>query len=158
MRSGEAEWYEGVSVEYVPGKNAVLTIYDNDIEVESIVLSDLPDKAAMHRLMVDKGFVKKSSEGIAEVQRAVAERDERERDLQEKKRASLKVKREIHVLQQKLDQTVDETERAEIQDQINAVRQAAANVRLVGEVRRPDSRLAGEKREGVTAATSGDEL
>ena len=58
---GEAESYKGITVTYVHGKTAVLTIYDNGKEVEKIVMHELKNKDAMHAMMRDKGFQLKFS-------------------------------------------------------------------------------------------------
>lgn len=49
------------------GRKAILYIYDDSgEEVEQVTLSDYKTKEEMHALMVDKGFVKRSEEEIAE--------------------------------------------------------------------------------------------
>ena len=72
---GEAESYQGVKVTYVPGKTAILTIYEDGREKEKIVMHELKDRPAMHALMKEKGFKLKSSdttERRAEEERADA--------------------------------------------------------------------------------------
>ena len=65
---GEAESYQGVKVTYVHGKTAILTIYnDQGKEQEKIVLHELKDRPAMHALMEEKGFRKKSAEEIEKI-------------------------------------------------------------------------------------------
>lgn len=56
LKDGEAESYQGVSVEYIHGRKAVLTIYNkNDEELEKITLSDYKTKEEMHALFQEKG-------------------------------------------------------------------------------------------------------
>lgn len=56
MKDGEAESYEGVTVEYIHGRKAVLTIFEEEEELEKITLSDYQTKEEMHALMVEKGM------------------------------------------------------------------------------------------------------
>lgn len=49
-----------MEVKYVPGRKAVLTIYNDDIEMEKITLSDYKTKKDMHNLFLEKGFRKKT--------------------------------------------------------------------------------------------------
>jgi hypothetical protein len=51
----------GVSVKYVHGRTAVMTIYVDNVEKEKIPLHTIKTKQAMHALMVEKGFVMKSN-------------------------------------------------------------------------------------------------
>jgi len=97
LKDGEAEWYHNVSVKYVGGKKAVLTIFDGDEEKEKVTLSEYKEKDEMHAMMIEKGFVKKSDEEIELVKieiekrkaEEVAERErkrEERRKLQERRR------------------------------------------------------------------------
>lgn len=74
LKDSEAEEYQGVEVQYVHGRTAVLTIYRDGEEQEQITLSDYKTKEEMHALMVEKGFVKKSEEEIAEMRRLAQEK------------------------------------------------------------------------------------
>jgi Sep15/SelM redox domain len=60
LKDGEAEQYAGIKVTYVAGRTAVLTIYQNQQKQEEVVLHELKNKAAMHALFRQKGFVLKS--------------------------------------------------------------------------------------------------
>jgi len=63
LKDGEAESYHGVSVEYVKGRKAVMTIYNaEEEEQESINLHEINDKDTLHALFREKGFVQKSQE------------------------------------------------------------------------------------------------
>lgn len=79
---GEAEWYEGVNVTFISGRTAVMTVFQDGKELEQIVMSKISTKQKMHKLMVDKGFKKKSPEVIAKQDKIRKERQEKE----EKKR------------------------------------------------------------------------
>lgn len=61
-------WYHGVEVNYVSGRKAVLYVYDDEKEVEQVVLSDYEErgKEAMHEMMLEKGFVKRTEEEMRE--------------------------------------------------------------------------------------------
>ena len=90
LKDSEAEEYQGVEVEYVHGRTAVLTIYKDGEEQEQITLSDYKSKEEMHALMVEKGFVKKSDEEIAE--KAQLNKEHKEEQAEEK---SLKQEAEL---------------------------------------------------------------
>jgi Sep15/SelM redox domain len=60
LKDGEAESYAGIKVTYVAGRTAVLTIYQDQQKQEEVVLHELKNKAAMHELFRQKGFVLKS--------------------------------------------------------------------------------------------------
>ena len=96
LKDGEAEQYQGISIRYVAGREAILTIYNDGVEQEKVHLHTLTDKASMHRLFQDKGFVKKegsdtasrqlpttktTQEEVRDQRRAEKERKRREREL-----------------------------------------------------------------------------
>ena len=75
LKDGEAEQYVGLTVVYIPGRQAVLTVYhsnsNNDDDDDDggkpiktvhtqVTLSDIPTKKEMHALMVDQGFTRKA--------------------------------------------------------------------------------------------------
>lgn len=62
MKLGEAEEYENVEVTYVSGKKAILTIFDDDQEIDRIALSEYKTREELHEMMVKKGFKKKNQE------------------------------------------------------------------------------------------------
>jgi hypothetical protein len=89
LKDREAEYYVGVEVEFKHGMDAVLTVLEEGIEREKVVLSDLSTKEDMHRLMVEKGFQRKSEEEIARM------KAERYWLLEEEKAATLKRNEEL---------------------------------------------------------------
>jgi hypothetical protein len=58
--------YKDVTVNYIAGKKAVLTIYNkkDETELEKITLSDYDDKTKLHDLFNDKGFTKYTQDEI----------------------------------------------------------------------------------------------
>ncbi|KAL9185672.1 hypothetical protein ACHAXT_003449 [Thalassiosira profunda] len=89
LKDGEAESYRNVEVTFVPGKRAVMTLFEGRsaearedwVELEKIILSDYKTKEEMHELMVEKGFTLKSEEEIAALklqkQKEAVEEEER---------------------------------------------------------------------------------
>ena len=68
----EADQYENLTVKFIPGRKAILTILDDGKETEKIVLSDYNDREKMHALLAEKGFKKKSSEELRKLEEEVA--------------------------------------------------------------------------------------
>ena len=64
---GEAGYYHGVEVNFIHGKEAILTVYNESKIQETIKLSELKDRGEMHNLMRAKGFVRKSDDEIYEI-------------------------------------------------------------------------------------------
>jgi hypothetical protein len=64
-----------VTVNYIPGRQALLTIYESSDEGgvddmvirEKVALSDIPTKEEMHQLMKDKGFVLKDDTELTRI-------------------------------------------------------------------------------------------
>lgn len=58
--------YKDVTINYIPGKKALLTILNskNGDEFEKITLSDYDNKTKLHALFADKGFTKYTKEEI----------------------------------------------------------------------------------------------
>jgi Sep15/SelM redox domain len=67
LKDGEAASYEGVSVRFVHGQTAVMTIFDDGVEQEKVPLHTIKSKQTMHSLMKEKGFVLKSAEQLATI-------------------------------------------------------------------------------------------
>jgi hypothetical protein len=108
LKDGEAEQYKGVEVEYVHGRKAVLTIYKDGEQQDEVTLSDYRLKTEMHALMVEKGFVKKSNEELAEIEarrEATRQKDWQKRKEQREKNYKvqdrLKEAQEERVVQEK---------------------------------------------------------
>jgi hypothetical protein len=66
LKDGEAESYIGVTVKYVHGRTAVMTIYDDQKnEVERVDLHVIRNKERLHEIMKEKGFVRKSDQNTS---------------------------------------------------------------------------------------------
>eukprot|EP01082_Thalassiosira_pseudonana_P006967 g14926.t1 g14926 contig21:173539-174825(-) len=117
LEYGEAESYRNVEVKYVPGKQAVLTIYEGEgeevegwVEKEKIVLSELETKEEMHALMVDKGFELRSEEEIAE-RKAEKEKEEKElAEMRKRRQAASQEARRKKQKEQRVDDLKDKDE------------------------------------------------
>jgi len=61
---GEIEEYAGIEIEWKRGKRAVMTIFDDEKQqaIEEVKLYELQTRAEMHKLMEEKGFLKKTAE------------------------------------------------------------------------------------------------
>eukprot|EP00550_Attheya_septentrionalis_P009752 CAMPEP_0198282920 /NCGR_PEP_ID=MMETSP1449-20131203/2629_1 /TAXON_ID=420275 /ORGANISM="Attheya septentrionalis, Strain CCMP2084" /LENGTH=126 /DNA_ID=CAMNT_0043979339 /DNA_START=128 /DNA_END=508 /DNA_ORIENTATION=+ len=98
LMDGEAEDYRNVEVKFVSGKNAILTIFDDNVELEQVDLSKYTDKEDIHAMMVEKGFEKMEGEELEQARRELAEKtaeeDARKEALAEKKREELRKRRE----------------------------------------------------------------
>ena len=85
LKDGEAESYEGVTVRYVAGRQAIMTIYEGGgtTEIEKIPLHTLKTKEEMHSLMLSKGFQLKSDHEVAKIQaehRQAQSKEQKERE------------------------------------------------------------------------------
>ena len=69
--------------------DAVLTVLEDGVEREKVVLSDISTKEEMHRMMIEKGFQRKSEEEIARI------KAEKYWLLEEEKAATLKRNEEL---------------------------------------------------------------
>jgi len=69
LKEGEAEEYEGITIEWIRGKQAVLTIYEDGVEKEQVHLYSLKTKDEMHNKFQEKGFRKKSQTALVEDKR-----------------------------------------------------------------------------------------
>lgn len=67
---GEITEYAGVTIDWIRGKKAVMTIYENGVQQgEPVQLYELKTRTEMHKLMLDKGFhVKTQQDKMEEVQ------------------------------------------------------------------------------------------
>lgn len=82
LKSGEAEQYEGVSIEWIRGKQAIMTIYDDAKEIEQVQMYKLQTKKEMHAMMEEKGFHLQSK------QEAKVEAKAKDGDVQKTKKKS----------------------------------------------------------------------
>lgn len=63
LKDGEATSYIGVTVKYVHGRTAVMTIYDEQKNVvEKVDLHVIKSKKRLHDIMKEKGFVRKGDD------------------------------------------------------------------------------------------------
>lgn len=90
LKDGEAEEYQNVEVTFIPGRKAVLTIYESGKEREKVTLSDISTKPEMHKLMVDKGFERKSEDEIRALKAVVESRKKQENNKLEAARENAK--------------------------------------------------------------------
>ena len=60
LKGGEAEQYENVKIEWIRGREALMTIYEDEKELKKIKLYDYKKKEEMHELFRNEGFKKKS--------------------------------------------------------------------------------------------------
>jgi len=59
---GEVTEYAGVKIDWIRGKRAVLTIFENGVKKEDVQLYALKTRAQMHELMENKGFRRKTAQ------------------------------------------------------------------------------------------------
>jgi hypothetical protein len=59
---GEVSEYEGIDIEWIRGKRAIMTIFKDGEREEEVALYELRTREEMHKLMVEKGFQKKTAE------------------------------------------------------------------------------------------------
>jgi hypothetical protein len=64
LKGGEAETYHGVSVTFEKGHDPILTLYEDREVVEVIRLEDHSDLWALRALFKEKGFEKRTEEGL----------------------------------------------------------------------------------------------
>lgn len=149
MTDLEAEEYRGITVEFVHGRNAVLSTYRNGTFQESTALHTLPTKEDLHSLLQEKGFVKMTDKEIE----AMKKRRRKEQQDESKARHDAKVKRkkrreelarqqrEREEREQKMKQAANaKTERLnrldliqKLQGQANTVNQARDNLKYLDE-------------------------
>jgi hypothetical protein len=53
---GEAESYENVTIQYIAGRRAILTIYHNGMVQEQVELGPIKTRTKLHELFMNKGF------------------------------------------------------------------------------------------------------
>ena len=97
LQSGEAESYENITINYIHGLKATLTIYhhehhdsdDGDTvktkkEIEKVQLTTIETNAELHELFLSKGFQLKSQEEIQSLKNQ--RRNEQEAEVQRKRK------------------------------------------------------------------------
>ena len=57
VKYGGAEIFENLEIEFRAGSNAVLTVYHDGNEDETVELTNHKTKDGFHKLLLDKGFV-----------------------------------------------------------------------------------------------------
>lgn len=73
LKGGEAELYENVKIEWIRGREALMTIYEDEKELKKIKLYDYKKKEEMHELFRNEGFKKKSQAQL--IKEHTAEKD-----------------------------------------------------------------------------------
>lgn len=64
LQDFEADEYRGMTVEYQRGRRAQLSIYHDGVFHERVELEAYGNKEELHKMMVDKGFTKKTEKQI----------------------------------------------------------------------------------------------
>jgi len=64
LKGGEVENYEGVEVEWIRGRKAVMHIYEDGKEVEKVDIYELTTHAAIVKTMEEKGLRLKSTQQL----------------------------------------------------------------------------------------------
>mmetsp|Transcript_3139 Transcript_3139/g.4827 ORF Transcript_3139/g.4827 Transcript_3139/m.4827 type:complete len:163 (-) Transcript_3139:243-731(-) len=131
LKDGEAESYQNVVVTFVPGRKAVMTIYESDdgdeeasggggeeswVEREQIVLSDYKTKEEMHALMVEKGFQLKSPEEIEAIQNHYKDEAEAKRIKAEERREEIRIQKDEMKRQREEERMREEEEAAAVDE------------------------------------------
>ena len=145
---GGVDLYKQVEVKFIPGRKAVMTIYNDGVEKEKVTLSDYNDKEKLHELFVEKGFEKYSEEEIAEQRRMKQEEAEAVANERQKR-----LRGNINQLTKPItggkistkmlkDLTIDEKlstaqQKAELKERIKGLKQERDNYMMVG---MPDDR------------------
>jgi hypothetical protein len=62
LLKGEITEYEGVTIEWIRGKKAVLTIFEDGKKKEDVELYNYQTREQMHKVMEEKGFHKVSQQ------------------------------------------------------------------------------------------------
>ena len=72
----DIEEYANIEIEWIRGKKAILHIFDDeDKELEQIAMYEFQTRDEMHKLLVDKGFTKKSTQQkVTDIQLAQMEK------------------------------------------------------------------------------------
>lgn len=79
----EVDEYENVEVEFITGRPAILSIYEDGVLREEVSLSKIFTKKRMHEMMIEKGFRRKPEdviEKMREERQALREKQEERRE------------------------------------------------------------------------------
>jgi len=82
----EVEWYHNLQVEFQRFHRPLLTVYHNDIAVETIDLMPYSTKEELHHVLMQKGMIRKSENEIAyliEQRKLAYEEGQRKRRLEQ---------------------------------------------------------------------------
>jgi hypothetical protein len=116
-----------VEVQFVAGRNAVLTIFEDGKEREQVTLSNIKTKTEMHELMVTKGFERISQEEIESLKVQMEKKQEEEkkkleqaRELRANRLQSRKEKRPIERKVVEVPKQVVVRQAVEVQEQMLA--------------------------------------
>ena len=101
--------YRNVEVEFIHGRKATMTIYNDGMEVEKIVLSEYESEGqeAMHKLFQEKGFEQLAGE---ELSLKIEMRDEKQRKADEEREALRRQAREEITRKQEEERRKQEAE------------------------------------------------
>jgi len=86
LKGGDAESYRNVEIEYVKGKEPVMTLYVGGEEKEEIRLREYDSNEVLHSLFQEKGLQKKTEEEIAAMKLEL-EKDDRHQQMVKKRQA-----------------------------------------------------------------------
>jgi hypothetical protein len=103
-----AEAYENVRVIFISGRKAVLTIYHDDKEVEQIELQTLETTQAMHELMIDRGFTKKSENELGLLRQRRLQDEEKDAKAKQEKVDRKNLQREVMREENALKRQIEE--------------------------------------------------
>lgn len=80
----EVDEYENVEVEFITGRPAILSIYEDGVFREEVSLSKIFTKVRMHEMMIEKGFRRKPNDVIELMREERKELHQKQEDRREK--------------------------------------------------------------------------
>ena len=126
MEKNGVDQYKEVEVNFISGREAVLTIFQNGKELEKVTLSDYDDRNKLHQLFVEKGFAKFTNEEIArrreitEQQRKVGEESVANSQSKEKSSRQIRLERRQQKMREKMRMRVKMRELKEARETFEA--------------------------------------
>ena len=126
MEKNGVDQYKEVEVNFISGREAVLTIFQNGKELEKVTLSDYDDRNKLHQLFVEKGFAKFTNEEIArrreitEQQRKVGEESVANSQSKEKSSRQIRLERRQQKMREKMRMRVKMRELKEARENFEA--------------------------------------